>query len=155
MLSHMGMCRNFGSAFCKNSLIMGPIFCEKIPNYGSDFQIFFSKIICSEPVSTKFNLLPDSTWINIFHVGSYFIFHIGSSLPGLWNVLIRIKLFTLNQNDSIRCWSDKVILLCCVCVLYPNKPSSHWLNVVCLEPIIRLCCFTSPANMNYIPSLLD
>ena len=55
-----------------------------------------------------------------------------------------------NQNDSIRCWSDNVILLCCMCVLDPNKPSSHWLNVVCLEPIIGLCCFTSPANTIYI-----
>ena len=43
MLRHTGMCHNF-VLFCfvffKKSLNMGPIFQEKIPNYGSDFQNF-------------------------------------------------------------------------------------------------------------------
>ena len=38
ILRHTGMCLNFGSVFWKNSLNMGPIFNEKIPKYGSDFQ---------------------------------------------------------------------------------------------------------------------
>ena len=36
-----------GSAVCKKSLKMGPIFHEKIPNYGSDFLNFpgFAKVL--------------------------------------------------------------------------------------------------------------
>ena len=40
ILRHTGMCRNFGAFFWEKSLNMGPIFHEKIPNYGSDFQNF-------------------------------------------------------------------------------------------------------------------
>ena len=46
----------------------------------------------------------------------------------------------------IRWWSDDIILLRCTCVLVPNKPSSHWLYMVCSEPINGLRCLTSPAN---------
>ena len=40
ILRHTGMCCNFGSFFWKKFLNMGPIFHEKIPKYGSDFQNF-------------------------------------------------------------------------------------------------------------------
>ena len=34
---------------------------------------------------------------------------------------------------------------CAACAFW-FKPSSHWLYVVCLEPIIGIWCFTSPTN---------
>ena len=40
ILRHTGMCHNFGLLFEKKSLNMGPIFQEKIPKCGSDFQNF-------------------------------------------------------------------------------------------------------------------
>ena len=49
---------------------------------------------------------------------------------------------------SIRWGSDTVILLWSTCVLVPNKPSSHWLYVVCLDPIIGLWRFTSPCSLS-------
>ena len=38
------------------------------------------------------------------------------------------------MSACIRWRSDDAILLCRTCVLVPNKPSSHWLNVECVVP---------------------
>ena len=89
MLSHIGMCHNFGSDFCKNSLLMGPIFHEKIPNYGSDFQIFFKTtfVLNQFPQNSSCYLIqPGLTYFVLDHL-SCFIFHVGSSLPGSSNNL--------------------------------------------------------------------
>ena len=52
-------------------------------------------------------------------------------------------------------WSYRIsALLCSMCLLVPNKPSSHWLYLVCLGPIIRLWPFTSPANSEVFIYLL-